>query len=97
MRRAARVDANQSEIVRALRRAGASVQHLHDVGKGCPDLLVGWRGRNFLLEVKTPTGSLTQDQDDWMQGWQGQAAVVCSVSEALALLRRGFNLKGGVS
>ena len=39
--RAARVDQNQSEIVDALRRVGCSVQDLHEVGQGCPDLLVG--------------------------------------------------------
>lgn len=32
--RAARVDQNQAEIVAALRKAGASVQHLHTIGKG---------------------------------------------------------------
>ena len=41
MRRAARTDANQAEIVAALRGVGASVQPLHAVGQGCPDLLVG--------------------------------------------------------
>ena len=40
---AARVDANQPEIVKALRGVGATVQHLHKVGQGCPDLMVGWR------------------------------------------------------
>lgn len=36
-RRKARVDANQSEVVAAFRAAGATVQHLHMVGGGCPD------------------------------------------------------------
>ena len=52
MRRAAKVDANQTEIVKALRQVGASVQSLAATGKGCPDLLVGIRGLNFLIEVK---------------------------------------------
>jgi DNA-binding NarL/FixJ family response regulator len=41
MHRAAKVDANQTEITAALRQMGATVQHIHTVGKGCPDLLVG--------------------------------------------------------
>ena len=41
MRRAARVDRNHSEIVEALRRVGASVQPLHGVHDGVPDLLRG--------------------------------------------------------
>ena len=52
MRRAAKIDANQTEIVKALRQVGASVQSLASTGKGCPDLLVGFRGVNWLLEVK---------------------------------------------
>ena len=38
---ASRVDSNQPEIVATLRGMGCSVQHLHAVGKGVPDLLVG--------------------------------------------------------
>ena len=52
MRRAAKVDANQAEIVQALRQIGAVVQSLAAVGNGCPDLLVGYRNRLFLLELK---------------------------------------------
>lgn len=44
---AKRTDGNQAEIVRALRSAGATVQTLHTVGKGCPDLVVGFRGNNY--------------------------------------------------
>ena len=52
MRRAARADSNQAEIVDALRKVGASVQPIHTVGGGVPDLLVGFRGQNYLFEVK---------------------------------------------
>ena len=88
MRRAARVDANQSDIVAALRNAGASVQPLHTVGDGCPDLLVGLKGRNFLLEVKDgskpPSAQrLTTDQREWHLKWAGQSVVVNSPQAAL--------------
>lgn len=52
MRRAAAVDANQTAIIRALRKAGVSVQPLHTVGQGCPDIIAGFRGVNYLLELK---------------------------------------------
>ena len=39
--RAKRVDQNQKDVVKALRDSGAYVFHLHEVGQGCPDLLVG--------------------------------------------------------
>ena len=87
MRRAA-VDANQREIVAALRAVGASVQHLHAVGQGCPDLLVGFRGRCFTLECKDgslpPSArKLTPAQQDWHRDWRGHAAVVLTAEDAL--------------
>jgi hypothetical protein len=89
--RAAKVDANQSEIVAALRGVGATVQPLHTVGKGCPDLAVGWRGQTFLIEVKDgakpPSArKLTDEQVEWHGGWKGQVAVVKTVDEALVAI-----------
>lgn len=88
MRRAAKVDANQSEIVAALRAVGASVQPLHAVGGGCTDLAVGFRGVNYMIEVKDgdkpPSArKLTPDQVTWHEAWRGQVCVVKSVEEAL--------------
>lgn len=94
--RAAKVDANQKEIVEALRSIGATVQHLHAVAQGCPDLLVGRQGVNYLLEIKDgakpPSGrKLTPDQVTWHSIWQGAAVVVKSVDEAIAAVG-GFAL-----
>ena len=88
MRRRARVDANQAEIVEALRALGVSVQSLASVGDGCPDLLCGYRGRNILLEVKAPKGDTTSDQWTWGARWRGQMAIVRSVEDARRALGR---------
>jgi len=90
MRRAARVDDNQAEIVAALRAAGCTVQSLAAVGKGCPDAAVGFRGRNLLLEIKDGAKppskrKLTPDEERWHAAWRGQVAVVESVDEALGV------------
>lgn len=92
MRRAARVDANQAEIVKALRKIGATVQPLHGVGNGCPDILVGWRQQNFLFELKDgekpPSArQLTEDEKDWIAGWKGPVFVVTSALEAVNFLQ----------
>lgn len=50
----ARRDDNEIAIVAALTAAGASVTHLS--APGVPDLLVGYRGASYLLEVKAPLG-----------------------------------------
>lgn len=91
-----RTDSNQSAIVSALRTVGASVESLADVGAGVPDLLVGFRGQNHLMEVKTAKGKLTGDQELWHKTWRGQKVVVRTVDEALAaigcepMMRRRF-------
>jgi hypothetical protein len=84
LRRTGRVDANQGEIVEALRRAGRHVLLLSSVGKGCPDLLVSWSGRAILMEVKTPGGRLTPDQEAFVARYPGPFVVVRSAAEALA-------------
>ncbi len=91
--RAAKVDDNQKAIVKVLRHMGCSVQHLHSVGAGCPDLLVGYKNFNILLEVKDGTNApskqkLTPDQVIWHRDWRGQVEVVNSEDTAiLAVLR----------
>lgn len=51
MRRAAKVDANQSEIVAALRKRGAAVLIVSQL-KNAFDILVGFNGRLFIMEIK---------------------------------------------
>lgn len=92
MRRAARVDTNQPEIVAALRKLGATVQPLHMVGRGCPDILVGWRQKNFLFEIKdgerpASERKLTQDELEWIGGWKGPVFVITSALEAVRFLQ----------
>lgn len=78
-----KVDVNQNEIVDALEKVGATVASLARVKYGCPDLCVGFRGQNYLMEVKTKKGTLTPAQVKFFESWQGSAIVVRSVDEAL--------------
>lgn len=47
-----RLDSNHVAMVEALRGIGAFVQSLATVGCGCPDMLVGYRGKWMLIEAK---------------------------------------------
>jgi hypothetical protein len=83
-----RTDRNQREISAALRAAGCSVESLHRVGGGVPDLIVGRKGRNYLLEIKDGALSpsrrvLNDEQRRWHIYWRGQVAVVTTIGEAL--------------
>ena len=85
--RAAKIDRNQPEIVKALRDAGASVQILSTVGKGCPDLLVGYNEVNHLLEIKYEDGKLTPDQRVWHAQWNGRVNIVRTAEQAVKLVK----------
>ena len=87
MRRASNLDSNHTAVVLALREIGATVQSLASMHGGVPDLLVGYHGRNVLLEVKDgekpPSArALTKDEAEWHATWGGQLATVYTPEEA---------------
>ena len=86
MRRAAKVDANQDAIVSALRAAGASVQSLAAVGKGCPDILCSVRGAMYLLEIKTGKAKPNELQQKWHINWNAPVSVVYGPEDALRVI-----------
>jgi hypothetical protein len=95
MKYAARVDANQLATIKAFKAAmpDASVFDASACGEGFPDLVVGWRGRNYLFEVKNPDvrpsdRKLTESQVAFHGSWQGQVHVVHSAAEMLAVMLR---------
>jgi hypothetical protein len=95
MRTRSKVDANQKAITEGLRKFGVSVQPIHQLGKGVPDLLCGFRGANFILECKDGTLSpsrrkLTPDEEQWHSKWAGSVHIVESLDEALIVLGVSF-------
>jgi hypothetical protein len=83
-----RRDGNHDDLIKGLKKVGATVQTLSQVGRGCPDLLIGFRGANVLLEVKDGSlppskRTLTESEATWHQGWRGQVATVGSLDDAL--------------
>lgn len=80
-RRPAKIDLNQPGIVLVLRQVGASIIDTSDIGNGFPDLVVGFRGKNYLLEIKnqeTHYGrkGLNPNQQEWCDTWHGNAPIV---------------------
>lgn len=94
--RYAKVDANQTEIVNALRKAGCFVQSLAAIGKGCADLLVLTPATDWIvMEVKDgskpPSArKLTPDEAQWHRQARGSVYVVESVADAF----RAAGIKG---
>ena len=83
-------DANHETIVREFMRSGADVVNLSTVGKGVPDILVGFAGFNQLVEIKLPSKkglkpnrktSLSVRQRGWHHSWRGRKPVVIRTCE----------------
>ena len=92
MRRAAKVDANQKEMVDAFRTFGCSVLHLHQVGGGCPDIAVGLNKKTVLVEIKDgdkvkSKRVLTADEQKFHDGWKGSLFVVEDLGDVIALVK----------
>jgi Holliday junction resolvase len=87
--RAKRTDINQKDIVHALRTFGASVVDLSGVGKGCPDLLVGFRDITYLIEIKRDSkAKFTPQQLQFNELWRGGiVARIETIDDAIDLLR----------
>jgi hypothetical protein len=91
MRRAARRDDNEKDIIKAMRECGAFVKAVND--EGAFDLLVWYNGHTLLLEVKDgskpPSARrLTDAEQKFHDEWPGNNLyIVKSVQEALDLLK----------
>lgn len=81
-----KVDQNQADIVAEFIKCGATVQKLDGVGGGCPDLLIGFSGKNILVEVKMPDGTITDAQWKWHDNWEGACYVAKDVMDVKAIL-----------
>jgi Holliday junction resolvase len=88
-RYAKRRDANEPDIVEALRAIGCTVIQCDAV-----DLVVGYQGVNHLIEVKTKTGKLKDSQIALQETWRGQYSIARTVEEALKIVTGKNNHRG---
>lgn len=91
MRRIARIDRNQTDIVKLFKAAGYSVQSLAQLGNGVPDLLLGRNGVNHLVEIKdgekpASRQQLTADQSEWTWRWKGKVRLITSKEDAIEMI-----------
>jgi hypothetical protein len=93
MRRAAKVDRNQPEIIAALRKAGAHVIPTHQL-KNAFDCLVFYCGRTMVVEIKDgtkpPSAQRLTDGErkcrDAIESRHVKYHIITSVDEALQML-----------
>lgn len=87
MRKRAKPDGNQEGIVKALRKIpGVSVAVTSALGDGFPDIIVGYKKRNYAFEIKDPSQPpskrrLTPDEVEWHKNWHGHIQVIETVEQ----------------
>jgi hypothetical protein len=93
MRRAARKDANEVELRKLWLRIGGSWLPITPVEGGEPDALLGFRGRQRLVELKDgskpPSArKLRSNQVEWHRTWHGEPVSVVLDSSDLERLAK---------
>jgi hypothetical protein len=87
-----RTDSNHAEIIKALRKIpNLSVFSTHEVGKGFPDIVIGYKGINYLIEIKDgnkpPSArKLTPDEVKFHQEWSGKISTIKNLDELLQII-----------
>ena len=96
-RYAKRTDENHKQVVEELRASlpEATVFDASGAGRGFPDLVVGFKMRNYLFEIKNGNQvpsrrRLTAAQVGMHGNWQGQVAIVHSAADILAAIARDW-------
>lgn len=83
-----KTDTNQADIVKTLRSLGVFVFSLHEVGRGCPDLLCSYRGKWWPAEIKNgKLGKLTDSQKDFHEECGAPIAILTCPDDAIAWVR----------
>ena len=87
-----RTDSNHKEILEHIRKRGATAFSTHAIGKGFPDIVMGYEGRNYLIEVKDgskpPSArKLTEAEVLFHEKWKGKVHIVNNTIEVDLILQ----------
>jgi hypothetical protein len=90
--RVRKADNNQSSLVKQMRKIpGLTVALTHTVGNGFGDAVIGFRGRNYLVEIKDPSKppsakKLTPDEQRFHDEWTGQISVIETIDDVMKII-----------
>jgi len=77
-------DSNEPQIIATLEAHGISVVRLDTP----VDLACGYGDRDYLVEVKTRSGTLTGPQEIFYEAWRGSKTILRSVEDAEEFARK---------
>jgi len=72
-------DTSEREIITTLETVG---MHVHQLDRPV-DLVAGYRGLNYLIEVKTGKAKPNAEQAEFIETWRGQVVVLRDAQEAM--------------
>jgi len=86
-RRAAKIDANQPEIVKLFRKLGWYVLIISQL-KNCCDIIVSKKGRTIAIEIKDgdkppSKQNLSEGELKFKDEWQGEYALINCIQDVL--------------
>jgi hypothetical protein len=91
--KAKRIDDNQQQLVKQIRRIpGVSVKITSALGEGFTDAVIGFRGMNYLTEIKDPAKppsarKLTPAEEKFHSEWRGQVCIIETIDDVLKMLK----------
>ena len=86
-------DSNHETIADALQYYGCIIADLAEAGGGVPDLMVGYRGIIFLVEVKSPVGALSPKQRAFFDKWIEYPALVLRTVDDVRRVMRYYGMR----
>jgi len=86
---AKKVDLNHTEIVKTFRDLGATVFDASGIGRGFPDIVLGYNNITCLVEIKSgEKKKFTEAQLKFMSEWKGSSVVrINDVGGAIRLIK----------
>jgi len=86
---AKKVDLNHTEIVKTFRDLGATVFDASGIGRGFPDIVLGYNNITCLVEIKSSEKKkFTEAQLKFMSEWKGSSVVrINDVGGAIRLIK----------
>jgi hypothetical protein len=89
-----RTDNNHAKIMEECRKIPSlSIFSTHTLGKGFPDIVIGYKGINYLFEIKDgdkpkSQRQLTPHEKSFHMKWRGQVNVAYSIDDILNVIMR---------
>lgn len=88
-----RIDRNQNEIVKTFRQLGILVYITSNLGNGFPDLVILFKNRIWLIEIKNgklakSAQKLTEKEDKFHTLWKDHVVIITSIQDVIDFVNK---------